>query len=103
MPRLEELDAWTVARTLASCAYRIILEKGLTHHCGLIDQIQRSSISIPSTIAEVYGLGTRPQFVKSGRTALGSAYELLTQLCLLEDIQLADPQAVKRAQGLCHR
>jgi four helix bundle protein len=103
MPRLEELRVWIVARTLASSAYRITLEKGVSHHYGLIDQIRRSSISIPSNIADGYGLGTRPQFIKSARMALGCAYGLLTQLYLFEDIQLVDAQAVNRAQELCNR
>ena len=56
MPRLEGLETWKVARETAGSAYRLTLEDGLKHHFALIDQIRRSAISIPSNIAEGYGL-----------------------------------------------
>jgi four helix bundle protein len=47
---------------------------------GLTSQMRRSSVSIPSNIAEGRSRGTRKDFVQFLRIALGSASELETQI-----------------------
>ena len=47
---------------------------------GLTSQIKRSAISVPSNIAEGKGRGTNKDFIYFLRIALGSLYELQTQL-----------------------
>ncbi len=101
MARLEELEAWNVTRKTASSAYRLTLQDGLKRHFALIDQIRRSAISVPSNIAEGYGLGTRAQFIRASRIALGSAYELQTQLYLVGDLALASAEDLARVHLQC--
>ena len=101
MPRLEELRAWKSARETARLAYRLTNQEGMKHHFALVDQIRRSAISIPSNIAEGYGLGTRAQFIKGARIALGSAYELHTQLCLIKDLGLSSSAEVDVVTDHC--
>ena len=103
MPRLEQLDAWTVARQLAVAAYRLTLTDALRRHFGLIDQIRRCAVSVPSNFAEGYGQGTQPQFRRGTRIALGSAYELLTQLHVLNDLRLIHSRDVLTTLDHCHR
>ena len=103
MARLEEMDVWNVARETAGSAYRLTLLDGLKHHFALIDQIRRSAISIPSNIAEGYGLATRPQFTKAARIALGSAYELQTQLHIIRDLELVTSGDLDKVHALCGR
>jgi four helix bundle protein len=53
---------------------------------GLISQIQRSAVSIPSNIAEGSGRSSNKEFVRFLRIAYGSACELETQLILACDL-----------------
>ena len=54
---------------------------------GLISQIQRAVVSIPSNIAEGAGRPTQKELVHFLSFALGSAYELETELLLASDLK----------------
>lgn len=47
---------------------------------GLVSQIRRAAVSIPSNIAEGAGRGTKNELTQFFRIATGSITELLTQL-----------------------
>ncbi len=53
---------------------------------GLISQINRSSISIPSNIAEGSGRTSEKEFLHFLNIAISSSYELETQLILVEEL-----------------
>lgn len=55
---------------------------------GLTDQLKRSSVSIPSNIAEGYGRNTRTDYKRFLSIALGSVYELQTQIVISHDLNL---------------
>ncbi len=95
MSKLESLDAWKVARQLSVDAYRLTLERPLNRHFGLSDQIRRSAASIPANIAEGYGLGTRKQFIRMLRIALGSAFELKCHVELVIELSLSERDAAQ--------
>ena len=88
MAKLESLEVWKVGRALATSAYRLTLEKPLSRHRALSDQIRRSAMSIPANVAEGYGLGTEVQFRRMLRIALGSAYELKGHLEIALELRL---------------
>ena len=58
---------------------------------GLIDQIKRCAISIPSNIAEGAGRNSKKEFAHFLGIANGSSFELYTQIKLLESLNLIDP------------
>lgn len=88
MASLRSLDAWRLSRKLAIRCYRATMTRPLSQHFDLVDQIRRSAVSIPSNIAEGYGLGTRPQLIRFLRISLGSAHELSTQLDICRELRL---------------
>ena len=102
MAHLQELRVWQAAMDLATAVYRVTLSGPLAKHYGLIDQLRRSAVSIPSNIAEGYGLGTKPQLIRTLRLALGSARELDVQLQIVHRLQFIDEKDLESLTGLCN-
>jgi four helix bundle protein len=86
--QLESLVAYQVACRLSRMSYQLTRAGSLRDHRALASQIQRAAISIPANIAEGYALGTKPQWVRHLRIALGSAAELRSHLRLLADLRI---------------
>jgi four helix bundle protein len=82
MGNYRELLAWRKAMQLAECVYRTT-EKFPKHELyGLVPQMRRASVSVPSNIAEGQGRGYDGQFVYFLGIARGSLLELETQTIL---------------------
>jgi len=77
MGNYRDLAVWRDGCRLASEVIEAL--KG-TREYGLKDQMTRSSVSIPSNIAEGCGRGSDAEFVRFLRYARGSCSELRTQL-----------------------
>jgi four helix bundle protein len=83
MSNFENLKVWHKAVELAVSIYKLTTNnKSFIKDFGLKDQIQRSSVSIPSNISEGDELGTDKQAVRQFYIAKGSAAELYTQLTI---------------------
>ena len=95
MKQLASLQAWICANELARSAYRLTLEKPLSRHFGLSDQIRRAAVSVPANMVEGYALGTTIQFIRCLRIALGSAAELHCHLEIARDLGLVMQSAVE--------
>lgn len=59
---------------------------------GIIAQIRRCSVSIPSNIAEGCGRNTDNELMRFLDIALGSAFELETQLLLSQKLSFGKPE-----------
>jgi len=59
---------------------------------GLTSQIKRSAISVPSNIAEGSGRGTKKEFNHFLDIALGSTFELETQLIIANKLNFLSDQ-----------
>jgi four helix bundle protein len=82
MHNFKELKVWQEAMTLAKEIYATTKSFPGEEKYGLTSQINRCSISIPSNIAEGAGRSTDKDFNHFLNIALGSAFELETQLLL---------------------
>ena len=68
---------------------------------GLVSQITRAAVSIPSNIAEGSSRTSDKDKKRFAEVALGSAFELETQLLIIRDLELANPvDADKLIEGL---
>ncbi|MBL9175347.1 MAG: four helix bundle protein [Verrucomicrobiales bacterium] len=86
----EELEVWRRSSRVAVFICRLVAE---AKPYALRDQMQRSSISVPSNIAEGCERDSRLEFIRFLRIAKGSAAELRTQVYIalkLEMISKAD-------------
>lgn len=76
----KDLLVWQKAMQLITQIYLLTKKLPKEETYGLISQVRRSSISIPSNIAEGYGRNSSNDYIRFLQIANGSLYELQTQL-----------------------
>ncbi len=81
--RFEDLEVWKKAFRLSVSVYKSFFD---CRDFGFKDQITRSSLSIPSNIAEGFERKSNKEFIQSLYVAKGSAGELRTQLNIAVEI-----------------
>jgi four helix bundle protein len=74
-----DLQVWQKGMQLASLVYRASRVLPKDEQFGLISQMRRAAVSVPSNIAEGYGRRSRADYVRFLNMAMGSLYELQTQ------------------------
>jgi len=84
------LIVWQKSMELVKKVYKITNTFPQEELFGLTSQIKRSVISIPSNIAEGKGRQTNKEFVQFLYIALGSLYELQTQMELAYELGFID-------------
>ena len=84
MKNFKELLIWKRSFELVDKIYDVSKNLPSEEKCGLTSQIRRSAVSIPSNIAEASGRTTDKEFARFLEIALGSAYELETQLLIVQ-------------------
>ncbi len=82
----KQLKIWQLGLEIAKSVYRLSLLLPSTEKYGLTQQIQRAAVSLPSNIAEGSGRGTDKEFNHFLNIAIGSSFELETQLLLVQDL-----------------
>ena len=82
-----DLIVWQKAMDLTKQVYRITKHFPQNEIYGLTSQIRRCAVSIPSNIAEGRGRNSDKEFIRFLHIALGSLYELQTQLELALSFQ----------------
>lgn len=88
MHNFEKLLFWQKSIELAKEVYIICAELPRDEKFGLISQIKRSSVSIPSNIAEGAGRNNDREFYHFFGIANASSFELQTQLILTRELNL---------------
>ena len=81
----KRLDVWQKSFTLAKSIYEVTGVFPPEEKYGLISQMRRAAVSIPSNIAEGAARYSDKEFIPFLYIALGSLAELETQIILVTD------------------
>lgn len=95
MHNFEKLIFWKKSMMLAKEIYLMSTNLPTDEKFGLVSQMKRSAVSIPSNIAEGSGRNSNREFSHFLAIALGSAYELQTQLILTKELNLITDNVVE--------
>jgi four helix bundle protein len=81
-----DLDVWKLAIDFVKKVYQTTNSFPPAENYGLINQIRRAAVSIPSNIAEGQGRNSSKEFKQFLAISLGSLAELETQLIIAQEI-----------------
>jgi four helix bundle protein len=82
----KDLKIWQEAMKVVKSTYLLSAQLPSDERFGLISQINRCAVSIPSNIAEGSGRTTDKDFLNFINFSLSSSFELETQLILANDL-----------------
>lgn len=91
-----DLIVWQKAMALTRQVYRLTENLPKREAYGLVDQIRRAAVSVPSNIAEGYGRLSDLQFRHFLGNARGSLYEMQTQVELATDLGYLDNETGRK-------
>jgi four helix bundle protein len=92
-----DLLVWKKGMALAKEIYQLTRGYPDSEKFGLISQMRRAAVSVPSNIAEGQARNTTGEFVQFLSHALGSVAELHTQLLLSVDLCCCSPPEAQPA------
>ena len=98
MHRYKDLTVWQKAMELVVEIYKVTEKFPSKERYGLISQMNRCAISIPSTIAEGAGRNTTKDFDHFLAISLGSSFELSTQLVLSNRLGYVPLEVVEKLE-----
>lgn len=92
MHNLKELNIWKKGINLAVKIYKATNKFPTEEKYGLTSQMRRSSVSVPSNIAEGAGRNTDKEFNHFLGISNGSSYELQTQVIIASKLDFFDKE-----------
>lgn len=98
MHNYKNLQIWNEAMNLAQIIYKHTENLPQMEVYGLVSQMTRAAVSIPSNIAEGSGRTTDKEFAHFLSIALGSLFELETQIILCERVGYIDKNTASNIQ-----
>ena len=93
MHNFKELKVWKAGIDISKIIFQLTKSFPVTEKYGLTSQIIRSAISIPSNIAEGSGRKSNKDFYHFLSIALGSSFELETQVIIANEFNYIDQEA----------
>jgi len=94
MRNFRKLEIWNKGITLVKKIYKITSDLPSSEKFGLISQMQRCAVSIPSNIAEGCSRNSEIEYKRFLEISMGSAFELETQLILCYELNYIDKEKV---------
>ena len=99
MSGFDDLVVWQKSMALARSIYDLTVALPKEEKYGIISQIRRAVVSVPSNIAEGHGRSSSREFSRFLSISLGSLREVQTLLFLARDLGFADPSKELEQRG----
>ncbi len=103
MGDFRKLNVWQESIELCEEIYEITSNEKYSKDFELRGQTRKSSVSIPSNIAEGDESGTVKQSIRYFNIAKGSCAELLTQLIIANKIDYVNNEDFQRLEEKCNK
>jgi four helix bundle protein len=97
-----DLQVWQRSMELTVAIYRLTQTFPREEIYGLVSQLRRAAVSIPSNIAEGQGRSNTGEFRQFLSIARGSNCELQTQLEIARRLKFGKAESLDQAEGLSH-
>jgi four helix bundle protein len=97
MHRFKDLEIWKQSRVFCKEIYVVTVQFPESEKFGLTNQLRRASVSIPSNIAEGASRKSNKDFSRFLEIALGSCYEIETQLLISNDLGFLNDNDLKQS------
>ena len=88
MRDFRKLEIWQNGMIIVKGVYQLAAQLPPEEKYGLRSQVTRSAVSVPSNIAEGCSRNSEIEFKRFLEIAIGSLFELETQLMLINDLKL---------------
>lgn len=95
MHNFKELEIWKLSRRFCSSVYSHTNEFPASERFGITNQLRRAAVSVPSNIAEGSSRQSQKDFCRFLEIAIGSCYELETQLIISNDLGFIDNEKLE--------
>ncbi|OGC61191.1 hypothetical protein A3J33_02895 [candidate division WWE3 bacterium RIFCSPLOWO2_02_FULL_53_10] len=96
----KELTVWQKAIALVKNIYGLTKNFPQNEQFGIVSQMRRAAVSIPSNIAEGYGRKSPKEYKQFYSIAYGSALELDTQLLICRELGFINFTEHEKADGI---
>ncbi|MBI4166599.1 MAG: four helix bundle protein [Acidobacteria bacterium] len=96
----KDLLVWQKGIELVKETYKLTRDFPSDEKFGLVSQMRRAAVSVPSNIAEGQARHTTKEFIQFISHAEGSLAELETQVIVSTELAYCDAQSANRAQDL---
>jgi four helix bundle protein len=90
MRDFRRFDIWKQGIELVKLIYILTEKLPVQEKYGLISQITRAAVSVPSNIAEGSSRNSEIEFKRFLEIALGSLFELETQIIIIGELQMIE-------------
>jgi four helix bundle protein len=101
MPQdMQDLTVWQRAIDLTVSVYHLTKDFPREEIYGLVSQLRRASVSVASNIAEGRGRLNPAEFRQFLGVALGSTFEIKTQLIVAKRLEMGHSDAIDEAMAL---
>ena len=95
MHQFKNLEIWKRSRYFCSKIYAVTSNFPDNEKFEITNQLRRASVSIPSNIAEGSSRASNKEFSRFLEVAIGSAYEIETQLLISNDLEFLEFDTLK--------
>lgn len=95
MRNFRTLSIWKQGIELVKLIYKLSEKLPSEEKFGLRSQITRASVSVPSNIAEGASRNSEIEFKRFLEIAIGSLFEVETQLIIIEELKLISSEELR--------